>query len=166
VAGALVVGLLVRGCHTGGRVDRLEQRVAHVETLLGIEDAGLMPSVDNVAARAEGGAPDDGTVSCALAKVAAYDAWQEANAKAKTITGPAKAACSEIWSDSKKQACYYAALANVRSTLAARDAVMGGPSASATEALKSVKDDPKNDAIGRARVASDKVFAVCPEVLP
>ena len=35
----------------------------------------------------------------------------------------------------------------------------GGPAA--REAVNGVKEDPKNDALARARVAADAVFAAC-----
>ena len=97
-----------------------------------------------------------------MAKVAAYGAWQEAIAKAKVNAGPAEAACADAWSDKRKQACYYAATATIRTSQAARDALMIGGSA-AREAIKGVKDDPKNDALPRARAAADAVFAACDE---
>jgi hypothetical protein len=51
-------------------------------------------------------------------------------------------------------------MSGIRTAQAARDAVMGG-GAVAREALKSVKDDAKNDAIAQARSASDAVLAAC-----
>jgi hypothetical protein len=68
-----------------------------------------------------------------------------------------------LWGDQKKQACYYAASAGTRTTQAARDAMMDGDAGVAVDAVNKVKDDPKNEAIPRARTASDKVFALCRE---
>ena len=59
-----------------------------------------------------------------------------------------------MWSDKKKQACYYGASAGPRTAQAARDTVMKG-GAAAREAVKNVKDDPKNEAVLRARTASE-----------
>jgi hypothetical protein len=103
---------------------------------------------------------DDRSAPCALAKVSSYQAWQEALVKAKANAGGAEAACSPIWSDSRKQACYYAAMSGIRTTQAARDTVIAG-GAPARDAVKNVKDDPKNDAIARARTASETTFAAC-----
>ena len=105
---------------------------------------------------------DDRTGPCAVARIAGYQAWQEALAKAKVNAGPAEAACADFRSDKKKQACYYAAMAETRATQAARDASIAG-GAAAREAVKAVKDDPKNEAIARARAASEAAFAACGE---
>jgi hypothetical protein len=107
-------------------------------------------------------ADDDrpGSGGCALAKIASYQVWQEAFAKAKTNAGPAEAACADMWSESKKQACYRAATTQVRGTQAARDAVIAG-GGHAREAVAAVKDDAKNEAIARARAASQAAFAAC-----
>jgi hypothetical protein len=158
LVGILVVGLAVRGCRDGRRPD-LEQRVARIEDLLGLVDAGpLVPPGD--AAPAPPVSLDDRSASCAVARVAAYRVWQEAIAKAKTTAAPAQAACADEWSDKRKQACFYAATATVRTAQAARDALMtGGPAA--RDALRAVRDDPKNDALARARAAADAVFAGC-----
>jgi hypothetical protein len=155
--GVLVVALAVRGCR-GSRHADLEQRVARIEDLLGLGDAGPAPSGD--ASVPPPVSADDRSASCAMAKVAAYKVWQEAIAKAKVNAGPAQAACADEWSDRRKQACYYAASATVRTSQAARDALMTGGSA-AREAVKNVKDDPKNDALARARASADAVFMAC-----
>jgi hypothetical protein len=157
VLGALFVGLAVRGCRAS-RPAELEQRVARIEDLLGLVDAGAVPPGD--ASAPPPVSADDRTASCAVAKVAAYKVWQEAIVKAKVNAGPAQAACADEWSDRKKQACYYAASATIRTSQAARDALMTGGSA-AREAVKGVKDDPKNDALVRARASADAVFMAC-----
>jgi hypothetical protein len=166
VAGAILVGLAVRGCRGRDAGGSVEQRLARVESVLGIADAG--PAATGTAASAPAVAGSvvsadeerTSTGPCALAKIASYQAWQEALAKAKTTAGPAEAACADIWSDSKKQACYRAATAQVRSTQAARDAVIAG-GGHAREAVNNVKDDPKNEAIARARAASQAAFSAC-----
>jgi hypothetical protein len=155
--GVLIVGLAVRGCR-GGRHEDLEQRVARIEDILGLGDAA--PVLAGDAAIPTPVSADDHSASCALARVAAYRAWQEAIAKAKVNAGPAQAACADEWSDRRKQACYYAASATVRTSQAARDALMTGGSV-AREAVKNVKDDPKNDALPRARASADAVFTAC-----
>jgi hypothetical protein len=158
VLGVLVVGLAIRGCRDGRHAD-LEPRVARIEDLLGLVDAGPVAPLGD-ASPAPPVSADDRSASCALAKVAAYRAWQEAIARAKVNAAPAQAACADEWSDRRKQACFYAATATVRTSQAARDALMaGGPAA--REAVKGVKEDPKNDALARARVAADAVFAGC-----
>jgi hypothetical protein len=156
--GVLVVGLAIRKGREGRHGD-LEQRVARIEDLLGLADAGsVAPPAD--ASPTPPISADDRSASCALARVAAYRAWQEAIARAKANAAPAQAACADEWSDKRKQACFYAATATVRTSQAARDALMtGGPGA--RDAVKGVKDDPKNDALARARVAADAVFAGC-----
>ncbi|MBV9946274.1 MAG: hypothetical protein JOZ69_05455, partial [Myxococcales bacterium] len=73
--------------------------------------------------------------------------------------GP-QAACATYWSESRKQACYYAALTPVRAALAARDATIAGGSA-ARDAIRNVHDDPKNEAVAVARAASEAAFAAC-----
>ena len=160
-AGALlcvvVVGLGFRGCRESRHAD-LEGRVARIEDLLGLVDSGITPPPD--AAPTPPVSADDRTASCAVAKVAAYSAWQAAIVKAKANAAPAQAACGDEWSDRKKQACYYAATATIRTSQAARDALMTGGSA-ARDAVKGVKDDPKNDALARARTSADAVFAAC-----
>jgi hypothetical protein len=163
--GALLVGSIavaVRGCRGGGRLDSVEQRVARIEGVLGMAEAGPELSADAAAADTDGGAVpiDDRTAACAVAKVAAYQAWQDALAKAKTNAAPAEAACADMWSDKKKQACYYGASAGPRTAQAARDAVMKG-GAAARDAVKNVKDDPKNDAVARARASSEAAFTAC-----
>jgi serine/threonine-protein kinase len=163
LCGAVLVGLVSRGCSIAGAADgEIERRLARVEGVLAMRDAGPAPASGSLPA---GSAPiasadDDRSASCALAKVASYQAWQEAFTKAKANAAPAQAACVDLWGDSKKQACYHAALAQVRATQAARDTVVagGGP---AHEAVKSARDDPKNEAIARARAASEAAFAAC-----
>jgi hypothetical protein len=155
--GVFVVGLAVRGCR-GSRHESLEQRVARIEDLLGLGDASPIPAGD--ASIPAPVSADDRTASCALARVAAYRAWQEAIAKAKVNAGPAQASCADEWSDRRKQACYYAASATIRTSQAARDALMTGGSV-AHEAVRNVKDDPKNDALARARASADAVFMAC-----
>ena len=156
ILGVVVVGAAVRGCRETRHGD-LEQRVARIEDLLGLVDAGPAPPDAPLAPPVSA---DDRTASCAVAKVAAYGAWQEAIAKAKVNATPAQAACADSWSDRRKQACYYAAMATIRTSQAARDALMIGGSA-AREAVKGLKDDPKNDALVRARASADAVFAAC-----
>ena len=162
VSGALLVALVARGCRGGVAPDGMERRVSRIEDFLGIGDAGasapggLAASLDAAAAVSA----DDRSASCAMAKVAGYEAWQDALARAKANAGPAEAACADIWSDSKKQACYRAAMAEVRATQAARDTIIAG-GAPAHEAVRNVKDDPKNEAILRARTASQTVFNAC-----
>ena len=121
-------------------------------------DASPGPPVD--AAPGPPVSADDRTASCAVARVAAYRAWQDAIAKAKTNAAPAQAACADEWSERKKQSCYYAAMATLRTSQAARDALMIGGSA-AHEVVNGVKDDPKNDALARARASADAVFLAC-----
>jgi hypothetical protein len=158
VLGVLVVGLAIRGGRDGRHAD-LEQRVARIEDLLGLADAGPVAPLGDASPTPPVSA-DDRSASCALARVAAYRAWQEAIARAKVNAAPAQAACADEWSDRRKQACFYSATATVRTSQAARDALMaGGPAA--REAVNGVKEDPKNDALARARVAADAVFAAC-----
>jgi hypothetical protein len=103
---------------------------------------------------------DERSAPCALANVAGYQAWQEALAKAKVGANASEAACAEVRNDRRKQACYYAAMSGIRTAQAARDAIIaGGPAA--REAVRNVKDDGRNDAIARARSASDTAFATC-----
>jgi hypothetical protein len=165
VAGIALVALAARGCRAS-RAGDLEQRVERIEDLLGLVDAGRsVAQASSVAAEAAGAAPvsaDDRAAECAIAKVAAYKAWHEALQKAKALATAAETQCTDAWSDRRKQACYYAATAEVRAAQSARDAVMLGPSA-AREAVKGVKDDPKNDAIAAARAASDKLAPSCPD---
>jgi hypothetical protein len=70
------------------------------------------------------------------------------------------AACSSIWNEKKKQACYYAAMSDARAIQAARDAVITGGEA-AREANRNVKDDPRNDAIAHARAAAQAALSIC-----
>jgi hypothetical protein len=161
VLGVIIVALAIRGCR-GGRAEGLEQRVARIEDLLGLVDSGPDLTGDASPVPTPPVSADDRTASCAVAKVAAYREWTEAIARAKVNAGPAQAACADEWSDRRKQACYYAASATVRTSQAARDAIMtGGPTA--RDAVKNVKDDPKNDALGRARASADAVFSACDE---
>jgi hypothetical protein len=44
---------------------------------------------------------------------------------------------------------------------AARDALMGNDGGAASDAVKNVKDDAKNDALTRARAASANALALC-----
>jgi hypothetical protein len=160
----VTLGGAVRGCRAAGRLDQLEQRVTHVESALGMSDAGLLVSVDTppVDIDAAAVASADSPPECAVAKVAAYQAWQEAFARAKVLAAPAQAACAGRWGDEKKQACYHVATAGFRSAQAARDSVIAG-GAAAHDAVKSVKDDAKNEAIASARAASEHAFAACGE---
>jgi hypothetical protein len=160
--GALVAGVAVKGCLGDRDAGVLEQRVGRIEDLLGLGDAAPSAAA-SVPAPVAAQAPvslDDRAASCAEAKVAAYRVWQEAVAKAKANAAPAEAACTELWSDTKKQACYRAATGQIRATQAARDAVIaGGPAA--VEAVQGTKDDARNEAIGRARAASQAAFTAC-----
>jgi hypothetical protein len=177
--GGLVMGLLLvsaaRGCAGKSRIDELETRVATLERVVGVDagsstssppaassanapiaNADSKPATPPVAATAD----DPKTKACAVAKLAAYQAWQGAVDKAKALSAPAQAKCASFWTDAKKQACYGAASQSTRSAESARDAsVKGG--AAARDAMKKVKDDPKNDAIGRARTASSAAFDAC-----
>jgi hypothetical protein len=166
---AVTIGATARGCRTSGQLVELEQRVGHMEAVLGMGDAGV-PSADTPVAGSDtdagvAAAQEDTPPECAVAKVAAYHAWQDALAKAKTLAGSAQAACADMWSEKKRQACYYVASGEIRATQAARDSVItGGPAA--RDAVKAVKDDPKNDVIARARAASDRAFTVCGDDTP
>jgi serine/threonine protein kinase len=168
VAGAflVLVAVAARGCRARDANGGIEQRVARIESILGIVDAGPAGSGSAASAPAAAGgvvsADDDrpGSGACALAKIASYQVWQEAFAKAKTNAGPAEAACADMWSESRKQACYRAATVQVRGTQTARDAVITG-GGHAREAVAAVKDDTKNEAIARARAASQTAFAAC-----
>jgi serine/threonine-protein kinase len=168
VLGAVAVGLTVRGCRRSDRVGELEQRVVRIEDMLGIEDAGATSgggaSTDAVSREtsAAAAAAADRSAPCAIAKVASYLAWQEAVVKAKSSASGAEGACASLWGESKRQGCYWAATSNIRATQGARDTAIAG-GAAARDAVKSVKDDPKNEAIGRARSASDTAFAACEE---
>ena len=161
--GALLATLIARGCRGSEAASgSVEKRVARIEGILGLADAGA--AATGSAATLPGAAPvsadDDRSGPCALAKVTGYQAWQDALAKAKVIAAPAEAACADFWSDAKKQACYRATMAEIRATQAARDAVIAG-GAPAREAVRNVKDNPKNEAIARARDASQAAFAAC-----
>jgi serine/threonine-protein kinase len=170
--GGLAGGVAARGCGRDDAAARLETRLARVEDLLGLVDAGP-PAPPAAASRGAAGAvegsaaapvsADDLSGPCAVARVNGYRTWQEAFARARATATPAEAACADLWGERKRQACYQAATAGVRAIQAARDALMaGGPGA--REAVKAVKDDPKNDAIARARAASDAVFVACKDV--
>jgi hypothetical protein len=160
---AFFIGFAFRGCRGGDRVGELDRRMTRIEDMLGIEDAGttaLDDTSSDAAARDAAVVGGDRAAPCALAKVASYQAWQEALLKAKASANGAAGACATIWNESRRQGCYYAATANVRATQGARDTVIAGGTA-ARDAVKNVKDDPKNDAIVRARSASDMAFAAC-----
>ncbi len=163
LTGALVVAMAVRGCRPGDGGRGLDQRVARIEALLGLEDSGATASADQppaAGAQAGAAASDARPAQCAVAKITAYLAWQEALAKAKVSASVAESACTSFWSDRKKQACYYAATSGVRTAQAARDATIAG-GAIARDAVKDVKDDPKNDAIARARASSEAASTAC-----
>jgi hypothetical protein len=162
----VALGGAVRGCRASGRLDDLEQRVLHVETALGMSDAGMIVSLDTPSGQTDAGTGtiDSSAGECAIAKVAAYRAWQEAFARAKALAAPALASCGGTWwSDEKKQNCYHNASAGFRAAQAARDSVIAGGS-TARDAVKSVKDDAKNEAIAPARAASERALAACGEV--
>jgi eukaryotic-like serine/threonine-protein kinase len=156
--GLVLIVLAARGCRGTDRVGGLEQRVARVESLLGLDDAGVAPAIAPSSESAV--SADDRSGPCAIAKVAGYEAWQDALAKARANASGAEAACASIWSEKRKQACFYVAMSGVRAIQAARDSVVAG-GAIARDALKSVKDEPKNDAIARARAASQATFTAC-----
>jgi hypothetical protein len=150
----------------GARAKELDERVSRIELALGMADGGFLASADLPPPPAGGGEADPAsadtpTPECAIAKIAAYHAWQDALTRAKSLSAPAQAACSSLWSDRKEQAATGAPRRR-SSTQAARDTVVnGGPAA--REALKNVKDDAKNDGILRARAASDRAFTACGE---
>lgn len=160
--GAIVGGLIVRGCGGRGTSPSVERRLAHIEDMLGVASSASAAegSAPSPAAAGSIASADEPPQACPQAKIASYLAWQEALTKAKALAQPAEAACADMWSDSKKQACYHNALAEVHATQAARDAVIAGGSA-AHDAVKAVKDDPKNEAIARARTASLAGFDAC-----
>jgi hypothetical protein len=166
--GSLLVALVAgaaRGCRAAQHAELLDQRVTRVENALGIGDAGVPVSLDAPLLAGSGAPGGASTAACAVAEVAAYRAWQEAFVRAKTLAAPAQAGCADMWSDKKKQGCYYAASAEVRATQAARDNVLIGGNA-AGEAVKNVKENPKNEAIARARSASEAAFAACGDEVP
>ncbi|MEO7112616.1 MAG: hypothetical protein ABI183_19375 [Polyangiaceae bacterium] len=178
--GGVVAGLLLvsaaRGCAGKSRVDDLELRVAVLERTVGVStDAGAVASSAPAATSANAAsvnadkpattaavatAEDPNKNACAVAKLAAYQAWQGAADKAKALAAPAQAKCASFWTEAKKQACYGAASQNARSAESARDATIKG-GAVARDAMKKVKDDPRNDAIGRARAASSTASDAC-----
>jgi eukaryotic-like serine/threonine-protein kinase len=164
-ASALLAGLLVaalgRACQGGDR-SGLEPRVARIEDLLGLAEAGLT-AIDRAPVASNGGSPssaDDREGPCAKAKIAAYRAWQEAVVKSKLGQRPAEAACAGISNEKKKQSCFFAAETETRTLQAARDAIIAG-GATAREAVKGAKDIGRSDAIAAARTASDLAFAAC-----
>jgi serine/threonine-protein kinase len=161
MAGAILGGLIVRGCGGAGGSRDVERRLVRLEELLGVPSS--VPAAAATSAPAAAGSvasADEPALTCPEAKIASYQAWQEALTKAKTLAQPAQASCANMWGDSKKQACYYGALAEVRATQAARDSAIGGGSA-ARDAATAVKDDPKNEAIAHARTVSNSAFEAC-----
>ena len=158
--GALLIMIIVgaaKGCG-GDRIAALEARMDKLEgkgTGVPSSDAGVIEL-----GASPPGVGGDRHATCAVAKVAAYEAWQEALASAKKSAGSAEAQCADIWSEKKKQGCYYAATSGLRTTQAARDAVMKG-GAAARDAVKAVKDDPKNEQIAKARGASEAASVAC-----
>jgi hypothetical protein len=165
-----MIGGAVGGCRASSQTEKLEGRVARIESAMGMgrevaQDAAVATRpVPHAPAHApassgSGSAIDDRKAACAVAKIEAYEAWQDAVAKAKTNAQAAGAKCSDMW-ERKKQACYYAAFAGVRTAQGARDAVIEG-GATAREAVKNVKDDPKNEAIVHARTTSTAAWAAC-----
>jgi eukaryotic-like serine/threonine-protein kinase len=163
LAGALLVGLAIHGCRGGDRVGEIEQRLARVEDLLGIGDAGSPvpgPSSATVANADASVSADDRSAPCAMARVASYQAWQDALVRGKASASNAEATCASIRNDRRKQGCYYAAMSSIRAIQAARDTVIAG-GAAAREAVKNVKEDPKNESIPRARAATETAFAAC-----
>jgi hypothetical protein len=111
------IGSMARSCRAGEQSQELEQRLARVEGSQGMTDGGILPSADTPAGVT---ATEETNAACAVAKIAAYQAWQEALSKAKALAAPAQAACADAWGDRKRQACYYVASAGVRTTQAAR----------------------------------------------
>ncbi|HEX8792617.1 MAG TPA: serine/threonine-protein kinase [Polyangiaceae bacterium] len=164
--GGILGGVIVRGC--GGRdgPHNVERRLARLEDLLGVaSSASAAQGSGSPAGTGSIASADEPPQSCPEAKIASYLAWQEALAKAKTLAQPAEAACADMWSDTRKQACYHTALAEVRATQAARDSVIAG-GAAARDAVKGVKDDAKNEAIAHARAVSLAAFDSCGETGP
>lgn len=161
--GVLLIFVVVgaaKGCG-GARIEALEARVAKLEGTPSDPPATQRDSGVRKLAASHGGPKDgDRHAACAVAKVAAYDAWQEAAMTAKKTAAPAEAQCADMWSEKKKQSCYYAATAPVRATQSARDAVMKGGVA-ARDASRAVKEDPKNEGIAKARLASEAALAAC-----
>ncbi|MGH7297028.1 MAG: hypothetical protein ACRELB_18970, partial [Polyangiaceae bacterium] len=161
LAAAIGGGLIARGCRGGRAGSDVERRMARIEDLLGMADGGAgesvaMPAVDAGVIVSL----DDRSGACAIAKIASYTAWQEALAKAKTRAQPAEAACADVWNDQRKQACYHAAMAEIRATQAARDTSIGG-GAAARDAAAAVRDDPRNEAIAKAKAASAAASSAC-----
>lgn len=174
LVGGLIVVTSVRGCVGKSRIDALETRVDALEKIAGIAaDGGVAvttPADGAASSAASGGtrpsssavaaADDPKKAKCAVAKMTAYQSWQAALDKAKTNAAPAEAKCSSFWTESKKQACMGAATAGIHGVQVARDSVMKG-GAAARDAVKKVKDDPKNDALATAKAASDAAFDAC-----
>jgi hypothetical protein len=162
---AVIIGGTIRGCRTSSRTENLEGRVGRIESVLGMGsetgDAAVAarPLLHHPDAGGTASAIDDRRAACAVAKIEAYEAWQDAVAKAKTNAQAAEAQCNDM-REKKKQACYYAAFAGVRATQAARDSVIKG-GATAHEVVKNMKDDPKNEGIAHARTASAAAWAAC-----
>src|SRR5215831_6970480 len=102
--GALLFGSIAtaaRGCR-GGQANKLEERVARLETAVAIADARALVDSDGGAARAPGpggAGSSESSPDCAVAKVNAYKVWQEALTKAKSSAAPAQAACAHFWSE-------------------------------------------------------------------
>jgi serine/threonine-protein kinase len=161
---AILGGAIVRGCG-GHETSNVERRLGRLEERLGIPSSVPTAAAASPTATGSIASADEPPQNCPEAKIASYEAWQEVLTKAKTLAQPAQAACASMWSDSKKQGCYYSALAGVRAAQAARDSAIGGGSA-AREAVTAVKDDPKNEAIARARTASQAAFEACGDTGP
>ncbi len=168
VVGAVLGGLVVRGCGERAAGADVERRVARLEDLLGVRvDAGGPGPIASAATQAPAApassavpSADEPPAACAEAKVASYRAWQEALAKAKALAQPAEAECAGYWSDARKQSCYKGAMGEIHAAQTARDAVIEG-GAAARDAVRTVKDNPKNEAIARARAASAAAFEAC-----
>ena len=144
LSGTLVAGLIARGCRGSERPGSSSSASLGSRACSGSRTPG--PRRRGSAATPPRRRPrvrdDDRSAPCALAKIAGYQAWQDALAKAKVNAAPAEAACADIWSDTKKQACYRAAMAQIRATQAARDAVIAG-GAAAREAVRAVEGRPE-----------------------
>jgi serine/threonine-protein kinase len=162
VVGAILGGSIVRAC---GRDASVERRLTRLEEVLGVPSSAPTAATSLPAPSGSIASADEPALTCPEAKIASYQAWQEAVTKAKTVAQPAQAACASMWSDSKKQACYGSALAEVRATQAARDSAITGGSA-AHDAVTAVKDDPKNEAIAHARTVSQAAFDACGDKSP
>jgi serine/threonine-protein kinase len=165
MVGAIIGGSIVRGCEGHATSPDVERRLARLEELLGVPRPAPSAAASAPAAASSVASADEPALTCPEAKIASYQAWQEALTKAKTLAQPAQAACASMWSDSRKQACYGSALAGVKATQAARDSAIAGGSA-ARDAAAAVKDDAKNEAIAHARSASNAAFEACGETAP